>query len=288
MVVSASKRGLTATDRLMAGYLVLNTAVVVSRADTVSSWPFLLAANGLAAVLIALLARLRQPRGLTRMLAGGYPVVLSLGYYAQLGILNTDVGSVRDAVVQPWELALFGSQVSVTWHETMPSLALSWLLHVVYISYYWVVPFAALWLFFRTDDGAFRRGGFIIALGFFTCYAIYLFFPVAGPRYIHGDATGPIAEVLPARLIFMLMQDGSSWGTAFPSSHVVACWMAVWSLWKPDRRTALIVSPFALLLPPATVFGQFHYAVDAIAGVSLAVLLALVADPLRRALERGS
>lgn len=284
MAVTAT-RGVTATDKVMLAYLALNTTVVLLRARALPHWPWLVVANLLATALIALLARLEQPRGFTRFVAGAWPIVLTLGYYAQLGLINEGAVSVRDHIVSGWEMAVFGTEPSVTWHEAMPSLLLSWVLHVAYISYYWVVPVAALLLFFRTDERSFTRGAFIITLGFYVCYAIYHFFPVAGPRYIYGDATGPIAEVLPARIIKALMQDGSSWGTAFPSSHVVACLSAVWALWRPARRAALALAPFAVLLIPATVFGQFHYAVDAMAGTALAMLLLAVADPLRRLLE---
>jgi membrane-associated phospholipid phosphatase len=127
-----------------------------------------------------------------------------------------------------------------------------------------------------------------MTLGFYACYVVFSVFPVAGPRYFYGNATGPIVQVATARVVHWLTEGGSAIGTAFPSSHVAATWCAVYALWRDARKVALCVAPVALGLALGTVYGQFHYAVDALAGAIFGVLLCAAADPLRRALGSGS
>ena len=280
-------RGVTPTDKVILAYIAINTAIVLWHAGDVPTWPLLLIGNVLTVVLVALLARAPETR-LMIFIGGAYGIILTLPFYTQLGIINTDVGRLFDAVVQRWEVGLFGSEVSVTWHQRMPNLTLSFILHFCYGSYYWIILLSPLFLFFRRSRDAFDRGGFIIALGFYACYVIFGLFPVAGPRYFFGNATGPIAEVATARFEHWLTEGGSAIGTAFPSSHVAATTCAVFALWRDARRVALLVAPVALGLAVGTVYGQFHYAVDAVAGLAFGLLLCFAADPLRRALGSGS
>jgi hypothetical protein len=281
-----SVRGITPTDRLMLAFVTALLAVLAWRAGEVPSWPFFLAVALLTVALIALLPRTAPDRPAMAFLGGAYPVLLTPAVYTMLGLINVEVARFHDAAVQRWEAALFGSQLSVTWHERMPSVALSWVMHLGYWAYYPIFLGAVVALWFLADREAFVRGGFIITLAFYLCYVVFLLFPVMGPRHFFGDATGPIAAILPARVMRDAQHGASAMGTAFPSSHIVACWCAVYALWRDARRIALIAAPAALALALGTVYGQFHYAVDAAAGAVLALVLCAAADPLRRALTR--
>ncbi|MFI5208711.1 MAG: phosphatase PAP2 family protein, partial [Gemmatimonadales bacterium] len=180
------------------------------------------------------------------------------------------------------EQAVFGGQPSLTWHHAMPWPALSWILHACYGGYYLVLLAAPLFLYLRRPQEVFERGVFIMTLGLYGCFAVFVLFPVAGPRYFWGNATGAAASVLPARLITNLLEGGSAMGTAFPSSHVAATWCAVYSVWRDARPLALLLAPIAVGLALGTVYGQFHYAVDALAGAGAAILACALADPLSR------
>jgi len=280
-------RGNTPTDRLFLLYLAANSGIVLWHARGIPGWALLLLANGLSVVLVALLSR-APLTPVVRFLSGGYAILLTTGYYAQLGIINTGVAQVHDALIQRWDRAVFGSEVAMTWHYTSPNAVLSSVLHACYGSYYWLGPFAAIWLFARHSRESYERAGFIITLAFYVSYLVFALFPVAGPRYFFGAAAGSAAEVLPARIVHAVLEGGSAWGTAFPSSHVAVAWCAVYALRPEAPRMALFLAPIALLIPFGTAYGQFHYGVDALAGVALAVVLCLTADPLRNAWRSDS
>ena len=74
-------------------------------------------------------------------------------------------------------------------------------------------------------------------------------------------------------LTHRLLAEGSAWGTAFPSSHVAVALVAAWCAWCFVRPLGFVLLPAAVLLALGTVYGQFHYAVDAVAGAALAGLV---------------
>src|SRR5207237_54408 len=61
-----------------------------------------------------------------------------------------------------------------------------------------------------------------------------------------------------------------SLGAAFPSSHVAAAVVAAVCALRYWRRLGLVLTPFTLGLVLSVVYGQFHYAVDAVAGLIVA------------------
>ncbi len=94
------------------------------------------------------------------------------------------------------------------------------MLHACYLAYYPILyasPFA-LWMVGRRD--ASRHTIFAVMATFYLCYVVFLFFPVAGPRYAFDGAHNPATDVGPARFAAWLLDRGDSWGAAFPSSHV--------------------------------------------------------------------
>ncbi|OGU02250.1 MAG: hypothetical protein A2085_09810 [Gemmatimonadetes bacterium GWC2_71_10] len=282
--MAAVRRGIIATDRLTLGFAVVMVVAVLRSAPASPSWPLHLLAFALIGPLVWLLARAPDDTPFMNFVGPVYPLLLVVMFYTALGTLNEEVGRNHDLWAQRADVALFGTPLSVTWHQRWPNAALSWILHITYVSYYPIVLTAGLWHWRRTPREAYERAAFLIALAFFVCYAVFAFFPVTGPRYFWGAATGPAAETWPARVVNRLLESGSAYGTAFPSSHIAASWTAVLATWRSSRRLALALGVPALGLALGTVYGQFHYAIDAVAGAALAVTVLLTADRLRRLL----
>ena len=76
--------------------------------------------------------------------------------------------------------------------------------------------------------------------------------------------------------IEVLLQGGSAWGTAFPSSHVAAALVASAAALRGSRPLGAVLLCASFLLALATVYCQFHYSVDALAGALLAAIVLLV------------
>src|SRR5256885_17148599 len=101
---------------------------------------------------------------------------------------------------------------------------------------------------------------------FYLCYVVFLFFPVAGPRYAFDLAHNTATQTWPARFTQWLLDRGDSWGAAFPSSHVAAAVVAAICALRYWRALGLALVPPTVGLVVSVVYGQFHYAVDAVAG----------------------
>jgi membrane-associated phospholipid phosphatase len=129
---------------------------------------------------------------------------------------------------------------------------------------------------------------FGLAVAYLGCYVLYVLFPVDGPSHTMARYAGPLTEGFFYRLSTNAVHAGDSLGTAFPSSHVVgAVSMAILAArWLP-RRVALVFALEALGVALSTVYTQNHFAIDAAAGVLLALGVQLIAVPALEAVLQG-
>jgi membrane-associated phospholipid phosphatase len=224
----------------------------------------------LALVAAVLASRARRAGPLGRMLAEFYPLALVFGLYAHVGLVNAASGISHDALVQRWEEAVFGGQPSLQWIRAFPSPAWSTLMHAAYLSYFPILVGSPLGLWLKGRHEAARGTLFLMMATFYACYAVFLAFPVAGPRYLFPPAVNAATAVPAAAATHRLLQGASAWGTAFPSSHVAAALVAAACAWRGWRPLGAVLVPAAALMSLATVYGQLHYAVDALAGAALA------------------
>jgi len=274
--VAAPPGGFTPLDRLTLAYVTVPTlALALSFRDgAIPGWPFVLLAQVLtvACVLIAPRARGAGPVG--RVVGDLYPLLLLPALYGEIGIFTLHRGVVHDSLIQALELRLFGTQVSVDWIRAMPHAALSWLLHASYLAYYPILaaPPLVLWATGRRDPA--RATVLAVMATFYLHYAVFIFFPVAGPRYFFPLADNAATAVWPARFAQQMLNGADSWGAAFPSSHVAAAVVATGMAWTASRALGLALLPATVGLTLGVVYGQFHYGVDAVTGLAagLAIL----------------
>ena len=253
-------------DRLMLAYLPVATAVAVWRYPVrpVAAWVCL--ANCLMVVLIVLLHQDGLGR-VGRVLRDIYPLVLLPALYGSLDLINGPDVRVWDLVVQRWEARLFGEQVSRLWWQSSPSQFWSTTLHATYFAYYFIVPFPAAFFLARREPNRVRTAVSLVVATFLVCYVCFLFFPIAGPYYEFPRPTGAFVDNWAARLVYATLAGGSSYGAAFPSSHVAATVAAAFGTWLGARRLGLALFVPTLLMAVGVVYCQMHYAVDALAGL---------------------
>lgn len=267
------------TALVAGGYLLLTAPFLVLGGH--GAWGWLLAAAHVLAAA-ALLGRTRPFDPGRVEWTDWLPLLVMPAMYMEIRLLNGWAGGYRDGIVQGWEAALFPSNPSRTWAGAAPALALSEALHFGYLAYYALVylPELRAWLQGRAE--AFHRIVFGLVTTFALCYLTFVVFPVQGPRYLWT----PDAPDGPFRaLTLLVLEAGSSRGAAFPSSHVAVAVVQAVVTAGLRMVEAWVVVPLAVLLTLGTVYGGFHYAVDAVAGVVLGVLVGWLA--LRVALPLG-
>jgi membrane-associated phospholipid phosphatase len=240
-------------------------------------------AHALVVLLVWLITRPGLgPRG--RTLRDMAPLAILLGLYASLDVLNgSGTGPTYDHVLLEWEQRLFGMQPARDWWRLHPSGFWSASLHAIYLTYYPLVAVPALTLVLQPTRAGIRRFLQMVIPTFLACYLFFVFLPVAGPYYVFDHPTGAFVANLPARLAYAVLSGGSSYGAAFPSSHVAAT-IAAWLAARRDApRLARVMLPFVVLMPVATVYCQMHYALDAVFGVLFGLLVPSLARQLETA-----
>lgn len=247
-------------------YVGLSTLAALNRLPERPAAMWVLLANALIIVLLIVVHRARDT--ITAVLA---PLFLLPLLYGALEVLTGVEGPVHDTLVQRWEAALFGSQVSVSWWQSAPSRFWSALFHSAYLAYYFIIPFPPLYFLWRGRRHDAERAVGLMVVTFLACYAVFMFFPVAGPYYAF-PRPDPILDNLPARLVYQVLSGGSTYGAAFPSSHVAGTVAATVGAAFGARWLGVALAVPTALLTLGVVYCQMHYAVDAIAGIGIATI----------------
>lgn len=257
---------LRTVDRLLIGYQAAVILIAITRLDRRPDAPWAIAG---AVLFIGLVLLLHRP-GLGRLAAVTrevYPVILLPVLYAALDFLNGPDARTWDGLVRQWEAALFGGQVSQTWWQQSPSAAWSTVLHATYFSYYFIVPLPVLLFLWQGRRELARSAATLIVATFLLHYLVFLLLPVAGPYYEFPRPTGPFVDNWAARLVYDVLEGGSSYGAAFPSSHVAATFAATIAAWRGNRRLGMVLLIPTGMMAVGVVYTQMHYAVDALAGL---------------------
>ncbi len=277
----AADRALRLAGTCTVGYLGVASLPMARYAYLSDHW-LPLAAHLCALVFGAAVLVSTQP--VLRPLRDWLPLALGPFLYVELRWLIEGMGRDHaDALIQRWETALFPGQPAVTWATHLPIRWLSEALHLAYASYYLLVYLPPALLYARGRRDCFARTMLALAVVYGVCFVTYLFLPVDGPRFLHGPASAPAGPV--RSFVLALLEAGSSRGTAFPSSHIAASVVASLSALACQPRVGVGVGVCTLGLAVATVYGGFHYAVDALAGLAVGVVVWLVASALWRALS---
>jgi membrane-associated phospholipid phosphatase len=184
------------------------------------------------------------------------------------------------------EQGIFGVQPSQVLHELLPFAPLSEFLHLSYLLYLTLVPLVGFPLYFQRRWEAYREFA-ITALGtYLFCYLIFILIPVRGPFHFFGPLDPPPVGGFFASLTHGMLHGVSSVGTAFPSSHVAAA-VAIWMISRRYQQwISKVVWVVAAGILVGTVYGGFHYAVDALGGLLIGVVAGWVGPRLHAGLRR--
>lgn len=258
------------SEWLLAGYAVIVIATGWARADRYPAAGWAVVAHLL---LLALLVLFQSPRlgRAGRILRDAAPFVLLLALYGALDLLSGfGAEATHDPLIRQWERGLFGQEISREWWHRAPSPFWSSVLHAAYFAYYFVIPVPILLAMFRRDEPRLVFASFALMATFVVCYLGFIFFPVAGPYYEYPRPAAWFTANLAAKAVYGVLAGGSSYGAAFPSSHVAATWVAAAVTWPMSRRWGAGLMVAAALLTVGVVYCQMHYGVDAVAGLAVA------------------
>ena len=192
-------------------------------------------------------------------------------FYTEIALLNQSFGAgYHDSLVLSWEGFLFGSPATELAGK-YPYPLLSESLHLAYFSYYPTVYIPPLILFFSRRHEAFQTTVVTLIATASVCFVFFVYFPVQGPRYF--GPPGSIPEGLIRALTLFILENGSSRGAAFPSSHMAmtVCQAMVQLRYQPP--IGILVTLISVGVGVGAVYGGFHYAIDMLAGAVVGLVV---------------
>lgn len=268
-------RGLRTREWLLLVYLAITGVLAVFRIGEQPANRWVVLSNLLMALAVVLLARTPLSRaGL--VLRNLFPLFLLGALYPAIDILNNfGAAATHDLTVRGWEVALFGGEVSREWWQSSHSPFWSTIYHAAYFAFYPIIAATPITLLIQRRRAEAERAVTWIFATFLLCYLVFVTYPVAGPYYEYPRPSMWFLDNPPARLVYATLAKGSAYGAAFPSSHVAATLVAVAAAWSGSRTLGAVLTVPALLLTIGVVYCQMHYAVDAAAGIAVAVAVVL-------------
>ncbi len=243
-----------------------------------------------ALLVISGLLRLedRLPRAILFLL-DFYPAAFIPILYETLGpLISAARGSARDDLLIAADRALFGVDVTV-WLErfTRP-----WLTDVMYLSYatYYFLSLAlglALW---ARSKPVLRRYIFTLTLCYYVSYAGYFLVPALGPRYALASRQTVVLETtaLSRTISRTLNELEHTKLDVFPSGHTMIAAAVLFVAFRRARDVFWWLLPVATCLILSTVYCRYHYVVDVLAGLALAIATVPAGDALYDRVARRS
>jgi membrane-associated phospholipid phosphatase len=188
-------------------------------------------------------------------------------------------------IFERWDVALLGNP----WFASLRAVAsplLDRYLEFAYLLCYPVVPLGFAVIYFRSrrlDSNSAHRAldrfwtGVLLAL--LSCYSLFPLFPLTTPRLLFHDL--PESHLAFRRLNLWLLSQFGGAGAVFPSGHVAGATAVALSVWQQSRRWGGAFILIAVSIAAATVIERYHYAADALAGMSIALATVLLCELLR-------
>ncbi|WP_437680818.1 phosphatase PAP2 family protein [Sorangium sp. So ce131] len=295
-------RGLVAVfalqDVLMIGYLAVTTVVLLCadasevRSQCVHRNLAYIAAL-VAGCVFARRATFVAPvirRTVYRLLLVG---VFLLNYLALRHVLPVVRSDALDTELLRLDLLLFGVEPAL-WLERFNTRPVVEWFAFFYFSYFFICFFSMVLSLWVTRPG---RAVTQYALGTALVYCVgqlgYMAVPAYGPIVaLSSSYPGPVDGGFFWNTVMKIVQSGGAMKDVFPSLHTAApLWFALYafSRARADRRLlglAVVTAFFSFNIIISTMLLRWHYAVDVVAGVALAVSAAWAAPRLAAWEER--
>ena len=151
---------------------------------------------------------------------------------------------------------------------------LPFVLELSYSCVYLVGPIGVATLYLASSRGEVDRFVVILLLGTFLSYALYPFFPSEPPRTVFPGEDAPAVDTVFRRFNWWLLSGGGIHTSVFPSGHVSHAFAGAFGMLQVLPRHRWIgraLVGLAISIALATVYGRYHYAADAVAGLGVAL-----------------
>ena len=272
-------------DKLFIAYAAIMVCLLALAARH-DSFALLLILGHMAAIGF-LLVLARNPSPVAQFLRHWYLLAYVPFCYKQVPYLVSALNlRAADLTLARWDLAMWKVD-PVFWLSSMQSRFLVEFLQVIYTMFLPGALILGIILWVRRSRQEFRYGTFLIALTFLLSYLGYILMPARGPRFMDYALQHPPLQGL---WTFHLLQnvldklEGAQYD-CFPSGHVAVVAVGCYVARKISAPVFYVFSAFAALITFSTVYLRYHYVIDVIAGLLLAIAVIAATPFLYRRLE---
>jgi membrane-associated phospholipid phosphatase len=232
-------------------------------------------------------------RSIARFLRYTYPALLLTPFFEEVSLTVNAAAAGAPYWFEHYlfnaDRALFGGTPAVLLSQA-GNPVVDEIMHAFYVSYFLLIIGGVViaWNGGRRGGGtpgrAFHTAMTCMMLGFFLSYVWYPFLPARGP-WEHPEVMAglrPFGGWLSTRAVELIMAGAAVSGGCFPSAHVSGTWALTFGLYATDRSAARWFGLVAVGLSVACVYTRYHHAVDVLAGLTVAVIAAMVGSALTR------
>jgi membrane-associated phospholipid phosphatase len=266
-------------DITIIAYLLILGFLIILFHNNVSRWGWYPIGHVLIVFLLLEFLRMAtiHPSKILHFLRTFYP---ALG----LALLWIELNSLVTMILPYWandflvglDKAIFGVHPTV-WVETIFTPWLTELMNFFYAFYYLYIPILTFPLYFQGRREETLDILYLIMFTYCTVFLIFLLFPAEGPWVILKELhTAKPTGGFFLRLNQFIQGGGSIKGGCFPSSHVAAAYTMLWASFRYHKRLGFFLLPCVFGMASATVYCQYHHAVDALSGMILGTILYFV------------
>ncbi len=148
-------------------------------------------------------------------------------------------------------------------------------LEICYVLVYAIAPIALAILLLNHHRDHVNTFWLAYLAGTLTAYALFPYFPSDPPRTVFAGADLPHIVTIFRHFNLAILGEYGIHSSVFPSAHVSSAFASAWGLMiaMPERkRYGWIVAAYALSVAIATIYGRYHFATDALAGLAVSFL----------------
>lgn len=276
-------------DKLNYIYFTYITLLIVFFHNRIPNWSNWLIFNFFYLFMIALLVHYTKPNSnkILIFFRCFYQLFfLSLIYKETEVFMRVYHSGWMDPIITNIELSIF--KVHPT-HllEKIANPILTEYLKFVYFSYFLLLPFFPLYLYFTKNKKGFYQYLFTMTLAMYLCYVGFMIIPVEGPRYFWSlfqfphktyyfglirNAQGFVYTVklkgyFFTHLVNTIMSHGDATGACIPSAHNAAATVILFMSYKYFKKWFFLFLPLVLSIYISTVYNRYHYTTDMMTGI---------------------
>lgn len=211
------------------------------------------------------------------------PILFIIMIYESLGDLIQHLQPDVDPRLIQIDFCIFGVQPTL-WMQRWIVHWLTDILSLAYLSYYFLPVVLIVVLYLKGRTAGLDRSIFVLAFGYYVSFIGYILFPAVGPRYA---VTHLYSVPLEGSVITDFVRDTlnaleHNKRDCMPSGHTQIVLIVLYLAHCYEKFLFYLFVPIVCALILSTLYLRYHYVIDLLVGMALAILCMIFGPLLHR------